>query len=170
MREGESSNWSITCLGDGANTDAKAWATLDASLIRRCQHSRVTPPLKVHTPDPGLWETFTEEVTSISGFRRFLDACFTLFIDGRAEEEALKRYPYLMLAYHEIRLVRNYFVHGGAKPSTKAVNAWNMLCRRVGKENSDLKLPEEWAALRDALLRKMYAALANAHELLAERR
>lgn len=76
------------------------------------------------------------------------------------------QYPWLYLAYHRTRLVRNYVIHGDT--TRNALLAWNSLCTRaLGGERSAYApaMPEEWRAIRVALLRMLYAAMRNAIDL-----
>ncbi len=79
------------------------------------------------TLDPEAWTTLTRAVTNRDEFLLFLNTSHDLLIDGREEKRAMLKHPWLMLAYHRLRLVRNAFIHGAAKPSLASLLAWDQV-------------------------------------------
>jgi hypothetical protein len=80
------------------------------------------------------------------------------------------KYPWLMLAYHRLRLVRNVFIHG-AKPSAAALGAWNQVYFRAVERERDGGEPngsEEWRSVQLVLLRTFHIAYRNAIAIAGE--
>jgi hypothetical protein len=157
--------WQIISVGDGGNQTAREWQNLDSELVR-CTKYRGKPPLKEKSTRADDWDTLIREVASESDFCLFLDAAFRLFIDERDEKATMLQYPWLYLAYHRTRLVRNYVVH---RSKTKtALMAWNTVCvHALGGERSAYwpATSEEWRAVQVTILRALYAGINNALEI-----
>ena len=144
---------------------------MDAELSSRCQKAGIPPPLRLMAANPGAWATLTRVVTSRDEFLLFLSTGHGLLIDGRAENSAMLKYPWLMLAYQRLRLVRNAFIHGSTKPSMVAFTAWDQVFfrgtgrRRNGGEPSG---SEEWRAVQLVLLRAFHIGYRNAISIAGE--
>jgi tetratricopeptide (TPR) repeat protein len=165
------SPWSVSILGDGATASFEAWHDLDARLLNACLEARKPAPLR---PPPkkaetGDWRDLTRPVDTVDDFRQLLATAHRLFVDGREDREALRGYPRLCLAYHSLRLVRNYHHH--PERSRVGLSAWGQLRRRaLRRDCEDHELRDaDWAALRHELLRSLYTGLQDALRL-AQRR
>lgn len=161
-------HWQIISAGDGSSLTARNWQNLDSELVRRAKY-RGKPPLKEKTTRADDWETMVREVSSESDLSVFLDSVFRLIIDGREEKASILQYPWLYLAYHRTRLVRNYVVH--RSETQTALTAWNAVCMQAfGGERSAYwpKTSDEWRALQIALLRNLYAGMYNALEIAGQ--
>lgn len=160
--------WQVISAIDGSTLAARDWQNLDSELVRRAKY-RAKPPLKEKTTRADDWETMVREVRSESDFGAFLDAVFRLVIDARDEKGTMIEYPWLFLAYHRTRLVRNFVVHrSNTKP---ALTAWNAVCTRaLGGERSAYwpSAADEWRAFQVALLRTLYAGMHNAIEIAGQ--
>jgi tetratricopeptide (TPR) repeat protein len=164
--------WGILSAGDGAALTGDDWQRLDNELVRRCRNARIKVPLKERASSPDDWRLLIKEVTGQEEFKVFLSTIFGLFIDGREDKEAMLSYPWLTLAYHRSRLVRNYFEHASAAPSLVALQAWNQVCTRaLGRECKSYTptTADEWRAIQVLLLRTMFAGLKNAIALVGLR-
>jgi hypothetical protein len=146
--------------------------SLDAQLIRRCAEARKPSPLKpLPYSDVREWRPLADPVDSAKTFKNFLDVAYDLFVHGRENVDAMRGYPRLCLAYHSLRLVRNYHDHQKTRTQA-AISAWDQLYRlalrreRQGKEPTEGK---EWLALRDELLRAFHGGLQDALELAGRR-
>lgn len=161
----DANGWQLISTTDGVSLSARDWQNLDSELVRRTKY-RGKPPLREKTSRADDWEVMVIEVRSENQFVSFIDATFRLFIDDRDEKSSMLGYPWLYLAYHRIRLARNYVVHR-SKTQT-AMIAWNAVCMRAlgGERNAYWpSTSDEWRAIQAALLRTLYAGMHNAIEL-----
>ncbi len=166
--EKDATKWQVISAVDGSTLAARDWQNLDSELVRRTKY-RGKSPLKEKTSRADDWETMVREVKSESDFGTFLDAVFRLLIDERDEKETMIEYPWLFLAYHRTRLVRNFVVH---RSKTKtALNAWNAVCTRALGGDRSAYWPtaaDEWRALQVGILRTLYAGMFNAIEIAGQ--
>jgi hypothetical protein len=161
--------WAVIAAGDGAYLNGPDWQRLDNELIQRCIKARVKPPLRERLSSPDDWEQLVKEVATQNDFRAFIDLMFRLFIDEREDKQAILSYPWLTLAYHRVRLVRNYFVHEAKFPSQVAMRAWDQVCTRaLGRQCKAYRpaISEEWRAIQVLLLRTLFAGIRNAIALV----
>jgi len=158
---GPSLAWQLSPDENVAAMSKETWLQLDGELASACEQSRVTAPLRVK-PYTGSWDLMVAEVRSREAFRAFSQAASDCFVEGRSAE-SLIRYPWLFLAYHRARLVRNFFHHLPVR--REAVVAWTQVCSRalggnVGDEEP--KNPDEWRAVQLVILRTLEIGLRNA--------
>jgi hypothetical protein len=129
--------------------------------------------LKQHVfGDKSLWGRVAEDVSDKESLQSFLAAATTLFVDKRENKTAMQQYPRLCLAYHQLRLVRNYHVHPDA-PSVASVAAWKAVCTRAIRKQAVPfmpSLPHEFAAIRTEILGDIHAGYKNALALAENRR
>ena len=169
---GKGSSWGVPLGDDAANLTGADWQRLDSELIQRCRGAKAKPPLRERATSPDDWNNLAREVCNHLEFKQFLGILFGLFIDGREERESMLTYPWLTLAYHRCRLVRNYFQHSGATPTRSAVLAWDQVCSRaLGKEchSCTPATSEEWRTIQVSMLRVLYSGLRNAIALVGSR-
>lgn len=163
-------NWGLSPDEEVALLAGTEWMRFDAELSSRCQKAGVPPPLKLKAAHPESWATLTRSVTSGDDFQLFLNTTHDLLIDGREEKQAMLKYPWLMLAYHRLRLVRNVFIHG-AKPSMVALSAWDKVYfRGVGRQRNggEPNGSEEWRSVQLVLLRAFHIGYRNAIAIAGE--
>jgi hypothetical protein len=170
--ESTTNSWGVASYGDGATLTGDDWQRLDNELVRRCRNARLKIPLKERASSPDDWRNLVREVTGHEEFKFFLSSLFGLFIDGREDKEAMLSYPWLTLAFHRSRLVRNYFEHGASAPSRVAAMAWDQVCTRALGRQCTSYTPataNEWRAVQVLLLRTMFAGMKNAIALIGLR-
>jgi hypothetical protein len=163
-------NWGLSPAEEVGLLAANEWMQFDAELFSRCQKAGVPPPLKLKAVQPQSWTTLTRAVTSRDDFQLFLNTTHELLIDGREDKRAMLKYPWLMLAYHRLRLVRNVFIHG-ANPSTVALGAWDQVYfRGVGRlrNGGEPNDSEEWRSVQLVLLRAFHIGYRNAIAIAGE--
>jgi hypothetical protein len=163
-------NWGLSPDEEVAGLDSGTWMHLDAELASRCQKAGVAAPLKMKVAHPETWSTLSRTVTNRDEFQLFLNVAHELLIDGREEKRGMLRYPWLMLGYHRLRLVRNVFVHG-ARPSAVAISAWDQTYfRAIGRprEGSEPNGSDEWRAVQLVLLRGFHIGYRNAIAIAGE--
>ncbi|MCB0571934.1 MAG: ATP-binding protein, partial [Phaeodactylibacter sp.] len=164
----DTAQWQFISESDGGNLSGRDWQRLDSELIKRAAY-KGKPPLKEKNTHIDDWETMTRKVSSEADFRMFVDAAFRLIVDKREERSSIQKYPWLFLAYHRLRLVRNYIAHESETRS--ALNAWNETCRRALGGNRSAYMPatpDEWQALQLTMLRSLYAGMNNALEIASK--
>jgi len=121
----------------------------------------LTPPLAPRAFVPDEFEQLVTKVESEQSFRSFIAVAFRIFVDERANQQALLNYPWLALAYHRLRLVRNRFIH--REPSQTSVTAWNEVClRALGQRGAEPVLTDDWRSAQVVLLRMLFSGLQNA--------
>lgn len=159
--------WGLSVKENVSGMTKDAWLLLDGELTQVCAATGVPAPLRpVGYRDS--WDTLVREVKGGDGFKSFSQATFECFIEGRGEAESLVRLPWLFMAFHRARLVRNYFHHSG-KVSKAAAEAWKQVCgRAVGRGDSmgEPRTPEEWRAAQMVVLRTLDIGLRNAIALV----
>ena len=164
-------NWGLSPDENVASMRGIDWAGIDAELSSRCQKAGIPLPLRLKATNPDAWGTLTRAVTNRDEFLLFLNSAHALLIDGRAENSAMLKYPWLMLAYQRLRLVRNAFIHGSAKPSAAALSAWDQVYfRGVGQKRNGGEPggSDEWRAVQLVLLRAFHIGYRNALAIAAE--
>jgi hypothetical protein len=149
--------WRLSVRENVAGMSKEAWLQLDGEVASVCPSAPLRP--KAYT---GSWDQLVGEANSREAFQAFCQAASQCFVEKRAEP-ALMRYPWLYLAYHRTRLVRNYFHH---IPVTRAAaEAWRQVCTRALGGNfggDEPKNPEEWRAVQLVVLRTLEIGLRNA--------
>jgi tetratricopeptide (TPR) repeat protein len=161
-------SWGLSPNQDVANLPGPEWKRLDSELMQRCQVCGLKPPLRLKVVREELWNTLAIEVSSREMLEDVLKAAYSLLVDGREEKEVLYRFPWLTLAYHRMRLVRNFFFHDGDKPTGVALSAWSQVfSRAVGRpyNGEEARSPEEWRSIQITMLRTLQIGFRNAIEL-----
>jgi hypothetical protein len=153
--------WGLSINQNVLDMTKEAWLGLDGQLIGLCKNAGTTPPLKPKQYTSS-WELLVGPVNSRGAFKAFSQNLQDCFVDDRAES-TLVRYPWLFLAYHRARLVRNFFHHQPV--SAAAQQAWKQVCQRAlggnarGDEPSN---PDDWRAAQLVMLRTMEIGLCSA--------
>jgi hypothetical protein len=167
------SNWGLSPDEVVATFGSNDWMRLDAELCSRCQKAGVSPPLRLKAADPDAWSTMTRTVANRDDFVAFLNTSYALLIDGREEKRAMLKYPWLTLAYHRLRLVRNVFIHDSAKPSKVALSAWDQVYfRGIGRQRNggEPSGSDEWRSVQLVLLRAFHIGYRNGIAIAGETR
>jgi len=154
--------WGLSIEDRVVDMDANAWRALDGKLTRACQDANITPPLEVK-PYSGAWDLLVKEVTSEETFKAFAQVAYECFVENRAREENLMRFPWLFISFHRIRLIRNYFHHSDTR-SSAAIAAWNQVCERAlggSRIHEGPRNQEEWRAVQLVLLRAIDIGLRD---------
>jgi hypothetical protein len=170
-RLGGRGNWGLSPNEEVSSQGGTDWMRFDAELSSRCKKAGIPPPLRLKASPPEAWAALARAVTSRDDFLLFLNTGQDLLIDGREEKGAILKYPWLTLAYHRLRLVRNAFIHGSAKPSVIAVKAWDQVYfRGVGRQRDggEPTGSEEWRAVQLVLLRAFHIGFRNAIAIAGE--
>lgn len=167
------SNWGLSPDEVVASLVGADWMRLDAELSNRCQKAGISPPLRLRAADPDAWAALTRAAANRDDFVSFLNTGHALLIEGREEKGAILKYPWLTLAYHRFRLVRNVFIHESGKPSRVVLSAWDQVYfrgtgrRRNGGEPSG---SEEWRSVQLVLLRAFHIGFRNGIAIASETR
>lgn len=158
-------DWGLSPREEVAKLSGEAWARLDAGLLRGTQARRLVSPLRLKVTSPDSWNALARVVDSRDTFLLFLQAGFDALVDGREERRSILQFPWLALAFHRLRLVRNIFFHGSVIPSNAAVQAWDQVyLRSLGRcrNGGDPTSPDEWRAIQLYLLRTFHIGYRNA--------
>jgi tetratricopeptide (TPR) repeat protein len=160
-KDAPSRAWGLSINENVIDMTKEAWLSLDGELIGLCKNARITPPLKPKQYTTS-WEALVGVVNGREAFKTFSQNLQGCFVEDRAES-TLVRYPWLFLAYHRARLVRNFFHHQPV--SAAAQQAWKQVCQRAlggnarGDEPSN---PDDWRAAQLVMLRTMEIGLRSA--------
>ncbi len=171
LQDRSAGNWGLSPDEEVASLGGTDWMRFDAELSSRCQKAGLPAPLRLKAANPEAWVTLTRAVTNRDDFQLFLNTAHELLIDAREEKRAMLKYPWLMLAYHRLRLVRNVFIHGGAKPSLAALSAWDQVYfRGIGRQRNagEPNGSDEWRSVQLVLLRAFHIGYRNAIALAGD--